>query len=239
MSTTLRARVIRLAHADPALRPHLLPLLRFARTAPPGLGNVWPDSKDKMRIQDMANKAKDRAHMLRLAAQMAKAITDAGKAFRRGAAAEAAGYADVAKVFYDRCDALTGFKPDDAEAEAQAERDRRFREDQKNRAQEKARAEERARAEEQRRREEEARRRRQAPPPPSGGGSGGFSASAIRMKIESVKRLRDGATTPGERAAAQAALERLELRLKTMRTARLNPRLAAYLNPILRETWED
>ena len=236
MPTTLRARVIRLAHADPTLRPLLLPLLRFARMAPPGLRDVWPDSKDKMRIQDMANKAKDRAHMLRLAAQMAKAITDAGKAFRRGAAAEAAGYADVAKVFYDRCDALTGFKPDDAEAEAQAERDRRFREDQKNRAQEKARAEERARAEEQRRREEEARRRRQAPPPPSGDG---FSRQDILRKIESVKRLRDGAKTPGERAGAQAALERLELRLKTMRAARLNPRLAAYLNPILQETWED
>lgn len=236
MSTTLRARVIRLAHADPTLRPHLLPLLRFARTAPPGLRDVWPDSKDKMRIQDMASKAKDRAHMLRLAAQMAKAITDAGKAFRRGAAAENAGYMDVAKVFYDRCDALTGFKPDDAaEAAAKAEKERQ---EQRARAQEKARAEERARAEEQRRREEEeARRRRQAPP--SGGGSGGFGVEAIRNRLQSAIRLRDGAKTPGERAAAQAAIERLELRLKTMRAARMNPRLAAFLNPILRETWEE
>lgn len=224
-----------MAHADPALRPVLLPLLRTAQMAPPGLKNVVPDAKDKMRIQDMATKAKDRAHMLRLAAQMAKAITDAGKAFRRGRAAEIAGYADVAKVFYDRCDALTGVSSDDADAWAKAERERQ---EQRRREEERAQAEERARAEEQRRREEEARRRRPPPPPPSGGGSGGFSTQAIRERIESIKRLRDGAKTPGERAAAQAALERLELRLKTMRAARLNPRLAAYLNPILQETWE-
>lgn len=231
MATTFRARVIRTAYMNPALRPHLLSFLRSGRMAPPGLRDVFPDSKDRMRIQDMATKAKDRAHMLRLAAQMAKAITDAGKAFRRGAAAEAAGYADVAQVFYDRCYALMGVKPDDAaEAAAKAERERK----EQRAREERARAEEEAR----RRRDEEERRRRQAPPPPSGGSPGGFSYQAWVARLEAAKKLRDGATTPGERAAAEAAIERIQLRLKTMRAARMNPRLAAYLNPILRETWE-
>lgn len=192
--------------------------------APPGLRDVWPDSKDTMRIRDMASKAKDPAHMLRLAAQMAKAITDAGKAFRRGAAAENAGYMDVAKVFYDRCDALTGFQSEDG-----AERARKEEEARKERAREEEERKERFR-------KEEARRRRDDAASPAGGG---FNEAAIRRKIESVKRLRDGATTPGERAAAENALKVLELKLRTMRLAHTNPRMAAYLIPILRETWEE
>jgi hypothetical protein len=184
--------------------------------------DVRPDSKDHMRIRDMATKAKDRAHMLRLAMQMAKSIKDAGKAYRRGAAAADAGYPDVARVFYDRCDELAGFTQDDAAAKAERERQ-----------------EQRARAERERARQKAEEQRRKAPPPPPSSGGGAFDVAAIRRKLDSAIRLRDGAKTPGEFAAASAAVERLQLRLRTMRVASTNRVLRAYLDPILRETWED
>ena len=134
--STLRAATIRLARDNATLRPHLLRVL--ARAVPPGVYDVRPDSKDHMRIRDMATKAKDRAHMLRLAMQMAKSIKDAGKAYRRGAAAADAGYPDVARVFYDRCDELAGFTQDDAAAKAERERQEQRARAERERARQKA-----------------------------------------------------------------------------------------------------
>ena len=44
MSDTLRSKVIRLAHANPALRPHLLPLLKTA---------AWPIDVQKFRADEL------------------------------------------------------------------------------------------------------------------------------------------------------------------------------------------
>ena len=65
--------------------------------------------KDNMRIEDMALKAKDEDHMLRLASTMAGRITKGIKAYMRGLAAEEADYPEVAKIFFDRAKEL-GYK---------------------------------------------------------------------------------------------------------------------------------
>ena len=67
---------------------------------------IEPESKDYMRIDDMARKAKDHNHMLRLATQMAMSITDYSKAIRRCRAAEDDNWHDVAKIFMDRADQI-------------------------------------------------------------------------------------------------------------------------------------
>jgi hypothetical protein len=64
------------------------------------------DAKDERRINDMINKSKDDAHLLRLAKTMASRIKDKKKAVRRARAAEDINYHDVAKVFYDRAEEL-------------------------------------------------------------------------------------------------------------------------------------
>lgn len=93
----LRSATIRLAHSDPSLRPLLLPILREAKST-----SIRPEAKDHKRISDMVNKARDDAHLLQLAGNMANAITDGPKAMRRARAAEAINYHDVADIFYER-----------------------------------------------------------------------------------------------------------------------------------------
>lgn len=52
-------------------------------------GNSRPDSKDRMRIEDMIKRSKgNTVKLLALATQMANSIDDIGKALRRGRAAE-------------------------------------------------------------------------------------------------------------------------------------------------------
>ena len=101
---TLRSATIRLAHSNPSLRPHLLPILRSVE-AKSSQGDR-AEAKDYKRIEDMVAKARDREHLLQLAQNMAKAITDGAKANRRGLAAEDDNYHQVAKVFFDRAVAL-------------------------------------------------------------------------------------------------------------------------------------
>jgi hypothetical protein len=68
-----------------------------------------PEPKDSKRIDDLAEKAKyDKTKMQQLASNMAKAITDAAKAYRRGAAAESNNYHDLAEIFYSRSEAIVG-----------------------------------------------------------------------------------------------------------------------------------
>ncbi len=64
------------------------------------------DPKDKKRIDDLMDKAKDDKHAVRLATTMAKRIKDKKKALRRAYAAEDWNYHDVARVFYDRAEEL-------------------------------------------------------------------------------------------------------------------------------------
>jgi len=63
-------------------------------------------AKDVMRITDMAAKAKDHNHMLRLAQTMANAIKSYDKAYNRGLAAENEGFEDIADIFFDRANEL-------------------------------------------------------------------------------------------------------------------------------------
>ena len=66
-----------------------------------------PESKDTKRIDDLAEKSKyDADKMQQFARNMAKAITDAAKAYRRGRAAENENYHDLADIFYDRSEAI-------------------------------------------------------------------------------------------------------------------------------------
>ena len=66
-----------------------------------------PDAKDRKRIEDIATKANyDKAKMQQFARNMAKAITDAGKAYRRGKAAENENYHDLAEIFFARAEDL-------------------------------------------------------------------------------------------------------------------------------------
>lgn len=66
-------------------------------------------SKDKMRIQDIHDKANgDKSKMLRLAQTMCKLITDKTKALRRGMAAEDLNFHDIAKLFFQRANELSG-----------------------------------------------------------------------------------------------------------------------------------
>jgi hypothetical protein len=66
-----------------------------------------PESKDRRRVEDMSVKAKgSNEKMLQLARNMAKAITDAAKAYRRARAAESANYHDIAEIFDARAQAI-------------------------------------------------------------------------------------------------------------------------------------
>lgn len=111
---SLRSALIRLASANPALRPHLLPLLKRAdKHLVPSSSlreakstSIRPEAKDHKRISDMVNKARDDAHLLQLAGNMANAITDGPKAMRRARAAEAINYHDVAAIFFRRAQQL-------------------------------------------------------------------------------------------------------------------------------------
>lgn len=65
------------------------------------------DSKDRMRISDIVDKAKgDKSKELQLARTMANRITDYDKAIRRGRAAEEEGHKHLAEVFFARAKEL-------------------------------------------------------------------------------------------------------------------------------------
>jgi len=69
--------------------------------------SIIPDSKDEMRISDIASKAGGNKYKMQsLAVQMANKITDPKKAYRRGLAAEDENYHDLAQIFFDRADKL-------------------------------------------------------------------------------------------------------------------------------------
>lgn len=66
-------------------------------------------SKDRMRIQDIHDKAAgDKTKMEKLASTMCKLITDAQKALRRGMAAQDMNFNNIAKLFFARAAELTG-----------------------------------------------------------------------------------------------------------------------------------
>jgi hypothetical protein len=74
-------------------------------------GKSQPDAKDTKRIEDMVKGSIEgqnlnRTKLNQKATNMAKSITSADKAYRRAMAAEAENYHDVAKIFYDRANAL-------------------------------------------------------------------------------------------------------------------------------------
>lgn len=65
------------------------------------------DSKDRMRISDIVDKAKgDKAKEIQLATTMANRITDYDKAMRRGRAAEEEKQKHLADVFFKRAKEL-------------------------------------------------------------------------------------------------------------------------------------
>ncbi len=67
------------------------------------------NDKDAKRIEDLIRKAGgDLAKEVQLAQAMAKSITDADKAERRGLAAEDENFHSVAAVFFERAKALRG-----------------------------------------------------------------------------------------------------------------------------------
>ncbi len=70
------------------------------------------DSKDEQRIQDIISKANgDVEKIKQLAQAMANKIQDPIKAYSRGEAAENDNYHDVAKIFFDRAEALGNPEP--------------------------------------------------------------------------------------------------------------------------------
>lgn len=65
-----------------------------------------PQEKDFKRIRDLIRKAPSHEKAVQLAQNMAKSITDAGKAYRRGRAAEEDNYHSLAEIFFNRAEAL-------------------------------------------------------------------------------------------------------------------------------------
>lgn len=85
------------------VQPTTTPVVQPTKPVSSIKSTIKPDSKDEMRINDIATKTNNNPIKMKKVAQvMANKITDGKKAYRRGLAAEDENYHDLAKIFFDR-----------------------------------------------------------------------------------------------------------------------------------------